>query len=443
MQDEIGLSGPTRQELVFAQFKAARVCVFALQETRLKRTAKMCSDYLIYKGEATPQGHHVIIAAISTSIPYGHTSAADGHRRKLCFTGNDVSIICAEARYLLLRVCTPWIRFVLIAAHAPHSGNTAEELERWWTNLAALIPQKVLDWPILLLADANAKVGAETCELIGDHGAEQGDAKAWPFTSFLRFHSLWLPCTFSCHEGPTGTWRHPNGTWLRNDYVALPSQWAVKACSSWIATDIDVSPQHEDHRAALVRFSLDTVAGAMPNRMASLKFHAETADLTALRSAACIGPDVDVHTHAWLIQQQVAQCLPSHRPRGSVQRKTTLSATTWQLVLSKRQWRSALWEANALQRETMLQAVFTQWQRCAQHANIQEIDESATAFHALLHDQDRVIAKALFEFRKLGSLVTKATRADDVRFFQDLMLEGTQFLAPTAAHQLPTATTEW
>ena len=67
---DLGLHGPTRQQIVFQQFLDARVCVFALQETRLRQCHKHLCGYLLFRGDASAQGHHGIIIAVSTTIPY-------------------------------------------------------------------------------------------------------------------------------------------------------------------------------------------------------------------------------------------------------------------------------------------------------------------------------------------------------------------------------------
>eukprot|EP00435_Cladocopium_sp_Y103_P010026 s2501_g2.t1 len=252
-----GLQGPTRQQIIFRQLREANVCLVALQETRLKKTCKLIEDYMLFAGSATPQGHFGVIVAISKSIPYGTTVDAQGRRKSLFFSEKDISLIATSPRWVILRVSTPWIKFLLLGVHAPHSGQAVDVLETWWKDLEDMLPSTLASWPRLLLADANAKVGADTCSQIGDFGAEAGGDKAEPFTSFVRSQGLWLPSTFDCHQGPCGTWRHPSGKWLRNDFVGLPVQWGVQHCRSWVSDDIDVSLHHEDHRPALVQFELD------------------------------------------------------------------------------------------------------------------------------------------------------------------------------------------
>ena len=83
---DLGLHGPTRQQIVFQQFLEARVCIFALQETRLRQSHKNLCGYLLFRGDASVQGHHGIIIAISTTLPYGHYQDAQGRRHDLFFS---------------------------------------------------------------------------------------------------------------------------------------------------------------------------------------------------------------------------------------------------------------------------------------------------------------------------------------------------------------------
>ena len=433
---DTGLVGPTWQQIVFAQFRAAKVCIFALQETRVRKICHQLEDYLIYKGNATPQGHHGVLVALSTSIPYGSYCDASGKKKMLYFAKKDISVICTGARFVLLRICTDWVHFVIIAAHAPHSGNPIADIEHWWTSLVAQIPPRLAGWPVLLLADANAKVGADTCHSIGDHGAEIGDEKAIPFTSFVRGMDLWLPSTFQCHSGPTGTWLHPSGKWLRNDYIGLPNRWILRSCASWISDDIDVALQREDHRAALVSITMNIERASHRRPQRTHKFDVDTADLRALRFAIPGGPSLDVHSHALLLQQQIAACMPQRPPQGPIKQKISMFSATWELVLQKRQWRQTLWEASDLQRSTLAQAFFSLWRQSTTSPTMVEYEDTARGYDALLIDQDHVIAKAYHEFRLLGRLVTQASRADDVSFFQNLMKEGAMHLAPAESKQL-------
>eukprot|EP00435_Cladocopium_sp_Y103_P043307 s1767_g12.t1 len=416
----IGISGPTRQHIIFKQFKDAGVCIAVLQETRLQRHCKLLEDYMIYAGAATPQGHFGVLAAISTTIPYGHVSQPHGKPKKLYFSKSDIAVVSSSPRWIVLRVATPWIKFVLIGAHAPHSGQSVEIIDAWWTSLAQTLPPALASWPRILLADANAKVGADHCSHIGDVGAEMGGDKAVPFTTFVRDQHLWLPSTFDCHQGPSGTWRHSS------------QQWTVNTCRSWVSEDIDVSLHHEDHCAALVHFTLDVTPRGVWRRTGVWKHHAEDADLSALRWLHPLDRGLDVHSHAAAMQQQILDCLPSMPRQGSRKMKYTMSDHTWDLVRQKRRWRTALHEAQALQRQTLLHGVFLHWK--AHHDQLDPL--SPEALDRILRDQDRLIAQALFEFRVLGRMVSSSARADDRAFFGQVLCEGEDYLHPSQSREL-------
>jgi hypothetical protein len=103
---------------------------------------------------------------------------------------------------LILRIKNPLLQCVLIAGHAPHTGADADTIATWWQSVSDAIPQKYCHWHTILLADANARIGAEPNSHVGDHQAEVLDPKAEGFLEFLARHGLWVPATFSAsHVG--------------------------------------------------------------------------------------------------------------------------------------------------------------------------------------------------------------------------------------------------
>ena len=128
------------------------------------------------------------------------------------FHEDDFATISMDPRFLILRIVNVHLRCLVIVAHAPHLGHTDTEIEQWWESLSAAIPQRYLDWGIILLSDANAHVGKEPCEHIGPHQAEPMDSKSEHFVHFIQRHNLWIPSTFSdCQSGEGKTWRHSTG----------------------------------------------------------------------------------------------------------------------------------------------------------------------------------------------------------------------------------------
>ena len=204
-------------------------------------------------------------------------------------------------------------------------------------------PPKYDAWERILLVDANARVGSFPTPCVGPWQAETDTDKSEPFVHFLQTHQLWLPATFEPYQkGDGGTWRHPSGKWLRNDFVAVPLQWSYTELSARVSDDVDLSTVKEDHALAVVQFC----APAIPTRShinARMRKRHEH-DLDALPTyvdwpSLHVPFDVDVHTHAHLLQQHILQALPV-QSRRSRPLKTSLSEATWQLIQDSTIWPS-------------------------------------------------------------------------------------------------------
>ena len=87
---------------------------------------------------------------------------AQGLHGSAFFQDSDFVILAADPRFLILRIKTCAFKAVLIAAHAPHAGASLDDIQSFWHRLSDVIPSKYNDWPRILLADANARVGSIT-----------------------------------------------------------------------------------------------------------------------------------------------------------------------------------------------------------------------------------------------------------------------------------------
>lgn len=129
----------------------------------------------------------------------------------------------------MVKVSHPALRCVCIAAHAPHTANDESAIEHWWKDALSNLLAHLRSWPLLLFADANAKVGYEACEHIGDYQGDAYNAKSEHFEAFVRECDLRSPSTFEDFQvGPGHTWRHPNGTMQR---LELLGYFSSIACS--------------------------------------------------------------------------------------------------------------------------------------------------------------------------------------------------------------------
>ena len=365
------------------------------------------------------------------NLPYAHIPGPTSDQT-VTFVADDFSVITADPRALLVRVSSSVLRCIVIACHAPHTGNSLDEIEEWWTHLHSQIPAKYDTWPRLLLTDANACVGHDPTDHIGDFQIGPFEAKSQPFETFVKQNDLWLPATFAASQhGPGCTWTHSSGSKRRIDYVGLPRTWVTLSCKAWVSEIIDASITRTDHVAPCVEaifLSKTFDSHARP----PFKLHLPAINeynLDALRLVAHTSHDTNVHTHAAVLQKQLCNALrPFARAAAQCPRKQTMSAPTWSLVQAKRKQRAHLAHLNDVQRSTMLEAVFAHW-KSLPHADA-SLSALTSGFTRLLAMQDKLIAVALAEFRRLGRSAAVALRKDDCEFYQGLLSEGADFLHP-------------
>lgn len=423
--------GPARQELLLQQFYDHKVQMFAMQETRIKKLWKCLDEkYIILKSAATARGHFGMAMCFSRTMPHGTVSYPDGSELKVFFTQQDLSIVAASPRYLIVRVKTAVLKCIALACHAPHSGASDEAREAYWDELREAIPQKYQDWDVVLMGDLNCRLGGEPSQAVGHFQAEDSNGKEHQCHDFLLAKGIQLPSTFAEFQaGEPGTWLHPNG-WLRNDFVGIPQRWRPVVCKSWVEQDIDLALKKTDHCVATLAlqlvFPIYHTRRKEVNRIHECDL--EHLDGSFFWNLPQIEADwsMDVHTHAEVIQQNIYQSLLAFKKRRkkikSSPRKTTLSEGTWDLVCQKKKARTYVTDLSSQQRTTLLAVCFCAWAG----SDSNELQN----FGKILADQDRVIAVGLSEFRRLGREVTRAVRRDDSNFYHSLSEEATLFLDP-------------
>ena len=422
-RDDVGLGGPARLEGLLRQLDELKITLWAFQETRLRRPHRVIDDrYMIFHTSASAQGHFGMMVGISKKLEY-----ASGR----CFQDEHVSFIAGTPRSLILRVRAPGVKHILIAAHAPHRGNSADEILAWWQTLSQEVPAKYDGWPRVLLCDANAHVGDEPCQQIGSHQPQTSDDKDHGFAEFVRSQGLWLPATFEqAHNGPGDTWRHSSGTWHRLDYVGIPTCWTPRAITSWIPSELDVSLQHEDHLPVAVDLHFDTNFSEGHAAKRQPKLHTVELSPDCLQQVPKLPWHLDVHSHTAQLQHHiVAAVRPAARQTPKRPRKPTMTAPTWNLVLAKREARNYLHDARINQRRILLTMVFRAWDNALN-------EEYSMEFEGLLRESDKQIALAWHTFTDYGRQVTVALRADDTAFYNRLLEEGADFLQPAQSKQL-------
>ena len=435
--------GPARLQSLVRQFEQAGITIFALQETRLRTPLRLQnSEYHLWHSPANSRGHYGMLIGFAKQMPIAFTKDGSPHQQGW-LDEQAFAVVASDPRFLIIKVHSYFLKCIVVSAHAPHSGADQDNIDAFWNSVDQAIPCKYAEWPKLLLADANCRFGDCPNQYIGDHDAEIATTKSEAFCHFVATHDIFLPASFaSCHVGTSGTWKHPNGEWTRNDVIGVSQCWPLLQCQSWIDTHIDVTVQKDDHRPA--RVTLEWHAAAQSNvtqqklRKCPAKFCMTALDDVKLKQNINDWICLDVHTHFHNLQTDLAACTRSeHHSPVRHPRKKTMSEETWMLVCTKRKWRSNLASCQQLQRKTFLQTLLFSWRfACLPDGDSCSQKVITAEFDLILKQLDIDVATALHQFRCFGRRVTQALRLDDAQFYASLAQESSQWLGPQHTRQL-------
>lgn len=434
---EHGLQGRARTEATHKAFEEAGYHVVGVQETRLRKEAKIDQEkYFVFSAAATPRGHHGVQLWFSRKLPI----TAEGET----FQRDHFRILAKDERRIIIKVEAPFLRAIFVSAHALTTQASSDNIERWWRYLETLIPPKYSSWPCFIAADANARLGSMPSKSVGDWDPDEQDQSGDVFHDFLLKMRLWLPATFeSCHTGLGGTWCHPRTEqWSRGDFICVPSSLTFDKCKSYVEMEVDLSMQREDHRVAAVELEWRTrrfdAHRACASRRAPLALDDLRADFAgphraqhvqSLQAAIPHCPwEMDVHSHTGALQHGLQVWLSrSYCRRQKRPQRQHMSAATWDLIQSKREARNLLFDHNNRIARRLLCGCFAMW---ANHGRGDPVFLIETPEEASMY------AQALGSFRSLGRAVTNALRQDDRTFFDDMAAEAGQMDAPGKSNLL-------
>ena len=345
-----------------------RFNVVGLQETR-EGNDHQCKGRGFFEVHAAGYGgNHGISLIFAKNVPYGWQGANPLH-----ILPEHVSCLHAEPTILVCAVHAPGLNLCCVSAHAPHSGNTHTEITGWWRRLAQAIPKDAAG-KLLLLIDANARVGSISAAGIGAHAKEEECHAGAHLRELADDLQMWLPATFADRKGLVDpcacepTWVSPHGTMHRIDYVCLPRSWAESSVSAWVHKDLLPTRPHEDHWAACatVHFLAQCAAtresgSAFPKDpgMATDRCHA------AVRDFWCAPPqvswEVNVHEHMQTLNEGVAQVIGSLPPPPPRKTRPFVSEEAAQLLRDCKRLRCSLRGFDRLERKLRLRTILYAW----------------------------------------------------------------------------------
>ena len=209
---------PGKTKYIAKQMLEARHHVLTLQECRSSHSGIFENGELIRIVSAgLPEGIYGTEIWLNKSCPLGKIG-----KNKLGFDRQHLLILHADPRLLVAKIKVADQTVVIISGHCPHSLDTQEVRERWWTQLDDILRRLHTNDLIICGCDFNARMPNARLPYVGDLLCEKGNANTAFLESTLGKFNLFLPSTFSeLHNGPSETWRHSSGQTARLDYIAV------------------------------------------------------------------------------------------------------------------------------------------------------------------------------------------------------------------------------
>ena len=408
-----------RMESLLRQFHNQDYHVIGLQETRSRLAGhKETEHYHVLSHPATKTGHGGVQLWVRKKWIL--------EDEVLYFTHSHFDILYGDPQLLIVKLQKGSLKQLFLVAHAP-TTNDLDFYQQFWDGIWTQIPQTISKWPIILLADANARLNSEVDECIGSNSDDSENDQGKIFRQWLNQHNLCLPSTWSCHWRANYTWTHARGQHrARLDYIGLPCDMLENVQSSWVDDEIDLTLKRPDHRVAALqvkwgRSSKNTEIYKKPKRIPPKQFRDHLPNIVQqgfrheVTNELPMSCDGDIHAHAhslWQSAQRIQQWFRGDRQR--LQRNQHLSESTWQLLCARKDKWQHLRYMRHQWKQLMCSAVIKAW-------------KELRGWQPTLRDDFQwnkeisfSIAAEEYEHAKYSAQAVNALRSDDRNFYEKL-----------------------
>ena len=394
--------GTAAQELLQSQFHDRSILLVGVQETRLPTSVSYTTRSHWVACSASSEGQGGCALWVDLRCPYG----TDGQGRDLLLSAGHCRALVADSRLLIVRIRAKGLSLLVAVGHSHHSRVSEEVRDAWWDDLARHLRRcaKAEDSLVLLL-DANARVGKPVSSGIGSLDADHESANGKRLRELVASFDLCLPSTFACHDGPSSTWLSPTGTESRIDYVALPKDWLPSVARSWVSQDLDTVRAAVDHKPCVVHVAgLRKVAGRLVGRPA-VKFTPDPAQFCRWSQGIASIGHVPWHWDADLHLQQISGSLSSlmrkcHLPQNRVPTQPYVTAQVLSLVAFRKHTRSLLLSLQRELRCSLLRSVVEAWRHVRSRSAAPFVD-SASFIHVRIACGIRALQLSSRELRAM------------------------------------------
>ena len=365
------------------QLHLAGVHLAGVQETRMRSSARRSGVHFdILDAAATPEGHSGTALWINRELPWGQRGSTPVFLR-----ADDAQTLLQTPRVMAVRLRKCPIDFVAIAVHTLNQHHASQEnVDDWWTDLAASLCAVLPDGvPIVMLCDANARVGSELHDGVGPWRAQVQDDAGAALVNFLGEFKLGLPSTFESKVADSSlgeqwhTWTSSANKRHRIDYVAIPLEWMDHVETHGIVHSVENAILGSDHRSPYVVLSVPCGRSFMHDE--SL-FRRQHYNKHLLRDNSCcevfrnklaeisvIPWELDATSHYHILQDAVVQAAAEAFPlRALAPKKPWISTDTLALLDARDDARKELRGYATADRLSLATLAFALWaQACCEH----------------------------------------------------------------------------
>ena len=241
------------------------------------------------------------------------------------------------------------VAFTYCVAHAPHSGATSQQRERWWQELHHELGKAHPGRQLVIFIDANTQVPHVT-PYTGKVDAMEDDNATHLLECMQRF-ALFAPSTFEqYHQGDSTTWQSNDARHAKRiDYILVPQIWSTLKLSSYVEPNIHAGAGGIDHTAVCLEvgalFGRHVPATQRPRYDRQKIQQATEKQWRAFyNSWPHVSWTTDPTTHAHLLEQEICKRLEEHFPEEKRKRRQSLqfSDSTWLIFKHRNHIRKAL-----------------------------------------------------------------------------------------------------
>ena len=348
-------------------------------------------------------------------------------------TRSHFTVVECQPRLLIVSIRAPFLSWVVVVAHAPSEPPAPQgSAAAFWLSCKKVLSRCSRDAEVILLADANARVGGLVSDSVGPHGAEEESKTAPDFHQFLAETSLQLPSTFAgCHSGICHTWTSPTGLRHRIDYIAVPAAWPLSCIQTHVWDTFEALQLRDDHFPLVLRATLAcrsqgessvcfSHAAVHPSKDADPSLY--IAGMTQVLSSRPVAWHTGVDPHyAHLATEWTRWGRTLCQPEERKPRQSYLTTATLQLVAWRKAWRSQLHVWKQWHRSRTLAICFLLWR-----SEIQPVTLGQSGISGLCAWADQFllcIAQAALLIYRVGRHIKSSAKGDRAAYLAKLAHE--------------------